>query len=222
MEGAGAPGKFQVLVDGKPLADTFGTKGAAWHWQDGGTVELPAGDVTLALHDLTGFEGRCDAIVLVGRRRASRRPTQIPRWPPSAASCWACPTSRKTAGEFDLVVVGGGIAGTCAALSAARLGLKVALVQDRPVLGGNNSSEVRVWLAGETNFAALSAHRRRGHGTRPEGRAHYGPTNRGELYEDEKKLALVAAEKNITLLLNHRANGVEMDGERIAPSSPRT
>ena len=51
-------------------------------------------------------------------------------------------------GEYDLVVVGGGIAGTCAAVSGARNGLKVALVQDRPVLGGNNSSEVRVWLQG--------------------------------------------------------------------------
>ena len=40
-----------------------------------------------------------------------------------------------SAGEFDLVVVGGGVAGTTAALTAARLGLKVALIQDRPVLG---------------------------------------------------------------------------------------
>ena len=42
---------------------TFGTVGAEWHWQDGGSVELPAGKVSLALHDLTGFEGRCDAIL---------------------------------------------------------------------------------------------------------------------------------------------------------------
>jgi flavin-dependent dehydrogenase len=50
------------------------------------------------------------------------------------------------------VVVGGGIAGCSAALSAARHGLKVALVQDRPVLGGNGSSEVRVWPEGHTCF----------------------------------------------------------------------
>ena len=58
------------------------------------------------------------------------------------------PGKPKDGGKFDLVVVGGGMAGTCAALSAARLGLDVALVQDRPVLAGNNSSEVRVWLNG--------------------------------------------------------------------------
>src|SRR4029077_2342331 len=58
----GAPGKFQLVVEGKPLTEIFGTKGAAWNWQDGSTVDLPAGEVTLALHDLTGFNGRCDAI----------------------------------------------------------------------------------------------------------------------------------------------------------------
>jgi len=45
---------------------------------------------------------------------------------------------------FDFVVVGGGLAGLCAAIAAARSGLETALIQDRPVLGGNSSSEVRV------------------------------------------------------------------------------
>ena len=40
----------------------------------------------------------------------------------------------------DLCVVGGGVAGLCAALAAARHGIEVVLVQDRPVLGGNASS----------------------------------------------------------------------------------
>ncbi|PIO96951.1 FAD-dependent oxidoreductase [Pleomorphomonas carboxyditropha] len=51
----------------------------------------------------------------------------------------------------DFVVVGGGLSGTCAAIAAARAGLKVALVQDRPVLGGNASSEVRLWILGATS-----------------------------------------------------------------------
>ena len=55
----GAPGKFQVLIDGKPLAATFGTKGKDWFWHDGGTVDLAKGTVKLSLKDLTGFEGRC-------------------------------------------------------------------------------------------------------------------------------------------------------------------
>lgn len=54
--------------------------------------------------------------------------------------------------KYDLVVVGGGLAGVCAAISAARLGCKTALVQDRPVLGGNSSSEIRVPVAGCGDF----------------------------------------------------------------------
>src|SRR5690554_870238 len=50
----------------------------------------------------------------------------------------------------DLVIAGGGLAGTCCAITAARAGVKVALVQDRPVLGGNSSSEVRLWVLGAT------------------------------------------------------------------------
>lgn len=53
--------------------------------------------------------------------------------------------------QADLAVVGGGISGTCAAITAARQGLKVVLVQDRPVLGGNASSEVRLWMLGATS-----------------------------------------------------------------------
>ena len=51
----------------------------------------------------------------------------------------------------DLVVVGGGLAGVCVAIVAARDGVKVILVQDRPVLGGNASSEVRLWALGATS-----------------------------------------------------------------------
>jgi hypothetical protein len=51
-------------------------------------------------------------------------------------------------GSFDVIVVGGGVAGTVAAIAAARGGSTVALVQDRPVLGGNSSSEVRVGISG--------------------------------------------------------------------------
>ena len=50
----------------------------------------------------------------------------------------------------DITVVGGGLAGVCAAIAAARIGADVALVNNRPVLGGNSSSEVRVWVVGAT------------------------------------------------------------------------
>src|SRR6266568_4123374 len=53
--------------------------------------------------------------------------------------------------QCDLAVIGGGLAGTFCAITAARAGLKVVLVQDRPVLGGNASSEVRLWVLGATS-----------------------------------------------------------------------
>ena len=53
--------------------------------------------------------------------------------------------------DTDLVVIGGGMAGVCCAITAARNGTKVVLVQDRPVLGGNGSSEVRLWILGATS-----------------------------------------------------------------------
>jgi len=209
------PGRFQLLVDGKAIKTTFGTEGARWHWQDGGTVKIAGKQAAVALHDLTGFEGRCDAIVFASDLTA-RPPNILKTLTPWRRKLLGLPDKPPDAGPFDLVVVGGGIAGTCAALSGARLGLTVALVQDRPVLGGNNSSEVRVWLNGKTNFMPFP---RIGDVVRELDqrlRAHYGPANTAGLYEDDRKTAIVKAEKNITLLLSHRGNGVEMQDGRIA------
>ncbi len=210
----GTPGRFQLLIDGEALGTTFGTAGAKWHWHDGGTIKLSKGDVRLTLHDLTGFEGRCDAIVL-SRDQTFTPPNADPEMAAFRRRCLGQPDEPQPAGEYDFVVTGGGIAGTCAALAAARCGLKVALIQDRPVLGGNNSSEVRVWLQGARNkepwrhvgdvVAELEQDRR----------AHYGPSNKSELYEDDKKLAVVRAEPNIDLYLEHRGNGVEVTDGHI-------
>ena len=60
-------------------------------------------------------------------------------------------TSKLEKLDSDLVVIGGGIAGVCCAITAARRGIQVILVQDRPVLGGNASSEVRLWILGATS-----------------------------------------------------------------------
>lgn len=57
--------------------------------------------------------------------------------------------------KASLIVVGGGPAGVCAALSAARLGVDTVLVHNRPVLGGNSSSEIRVWTRGATGAGNL-------------------------------------------------------------------
>ena len=210
----GTPGQFELIVNGRTLATTFGTVGAKWHWQNGGTVSVSQRSVHLAIHDLTGFEGRCDAILL-SPDLDFQPPNTDPEMDAFRRVCLGLPKVAELGGDFDFVVTGGGIAGTCAALSAARLGLKVALVQDRPVLGGNNSSEVRVWLQGARNKAPWSRVGDVVAELEQKNRAHYGPTNTAELYEDEKKLAIVRAEPNIELLLEHRVNGVEVGERRI-------
>ena len=239
-----SPGRFEVLLNGIPTDTIFGTRSEEWNWQDGGIVNLRLGQNTLALHDLTGFEGRCDAIYLTPDLNAA---------PPASDFKFRSKKLHlppvKDAGTYDLVVVGGGIAGCCAAITAARLGCKVALIQNRPVLGGNNSSEVRVGLSGHirqqpyphlgelldelggvgfwTNYEAqqdtasprsqriLSILRER-----PEKLQHNaGPASN---YEDEKKLKLILSEPNISLYLKTEVVGVKMRGSQIRAVTGRS
>jgi hypothetical protein len=209
-----APGRFEVRVSGRKLKTTFGTEGAQWHWQDGGKVDIKSLTASVTLHDLTGFEGRCDAIFFT-KDLAFKPPNEDPAMKRWRRSLLGLPKEPRNEGEYDLVVVGGGIAGTCASLSAARRGVSVALIQDRPVLGGNNSSEVRVWLGGDTNYEPYSRIGDIVRELEPEKRAHYGPKNTAELYEDQRRIELVRAEKNITLFLRYRVNEVKMQGDRI-------
>jgi hypothetical protein len=209
----GTPGRFQLVIDGKPLAATFGTQGAEWHWQDGGNIEI-ADTATVALHDLTGFEGRCDAILFC-RDQNFVPPNDGPRLATLRGKLLGWTNEPADGGEHDLVVVGGGIAGTAAAISAARLGLTVALIQDRPVLGGNGSSEVRVWPEGKTN---LPPYPRVGDIVSELVRdrtATDGNAKSGDIYDDERKLALAQNEPNITLMLEQRVNHAEANGGSI-------
>ena len=211
-----APGQFQLVINGKTNPTVFGTESEPWFWQRGEDITVNANQLngTLELRDLTGFDGRVDAICLTNdpnfvppndldvlnayRRKAIGLPDETPN---------------AEGGPYDLVVVGGGIAGTCAAISAARLGLNVALVQDRPLVGGNNSSEVRVHLQGRINLppypnlgnlVAQMNHRRDGNAMP------------ADYYEDEKKMDLLAAESGVKAFFCTRAIGVEMNGNKIA------
>jgi len=209
----GAPGRFQVVINGRPLQTIFGTEGAAWHWQDGGTVDVGT-EAVVALHDLTGFEGRCDAVLFCNDKEFNP-PNELVALTKFRRAAQGLSDEPADGGQFDLVVVGGGIAGTCAALSAARNGLKVALVQDRPVLGGNGSSEVRVWPEGHTRqtpFPHIGEIVEELVGPRPPGS---GNAKSGDIYNDARKTALVHAEPRITLLTEQRAFAVEMHGNTI-------
>ena len=202
----GSPGRFQLKVNGEPLAADLGTQGADWAWHDAGTVTLDAGPAKLALHDETGFDGRCDAIYFTtGETPPPNESAVLPGW---RRGLLGLPEEPPTKGDYDLVVVGGGYAGIASALSAARMGCKVALIQNRPVLGGNGSSEVRVWAMG---------HVRRGKYPKIgqivdefADSASKSP-GRGEEFGDDKKEAIVRAEPKIDLFLNHHAFDVETE-----------
>jgi hypothetical protein len=142
---ATSPGTFQVLINGKPSATTFGEQKKGWSWIKGGVFGLSQGAAEIKLHDLTGYYGRCDALLLSTDKDLTP--------PDSIAGTAALRESLlgKQAREplaFDFVVVGAGYGGIGAAVQAARLGLKTALLQNRPCLGGNASREINVGPGG--------------------------------------------------------------------------
>lgn len=199
------PGKFKISVAGDTLESTLGDTGNKWFWQYAGSIELDTQkNVKVSIHDITGFDGRLDAIYLTTRKGITPPDSglNLARFRNSKLKIEA-PTTQ----HFDLVVIGGGTAGICAAISAARNGLKVALINNRPILGGNNSSDVRVHLGGQVN---IGKYPNLGNIVREFGPSNYGNAQDANYYEDDLKLAVVKAEKNIQLFLNYNVFKVEM------------
>lgn len=207
----GQPGRFQLIVDGTVLPETFGTRGAEWFWHDGGRVEIRRLQVEVALHDLTGFDGRCDAILFTDAAAfvPANDSAPLSPWRRQLAGLSEAP---REAGRFDLVVVGGGYAGLCSAIAAARLGCRVALLQDRPVLGGNGSSEIRVWPQGKTRRGLYP---RLGEIVEELADRPTQSPGPAEQFNDARREVIVRAETNITLFLNHYVYAVETNEQRI-------
>src|SRR6478752_6906629 len=114
----------------------------------------------------------------------------------------------------DVVVIGGGLAGVSAAVAAARLGSSVALVTNRPVLGGNSSSEVRVWVVGATAHGTQRFSRETGIMGELFLENQYRNAEGNPHYWDQVVLDLVRAEPNLTLHLNTDVRAVTMrDGD---------
>lgn len=195
------PGRFTLAINGATLESELGANGKDWNWQMAGTVELARGDATLTLHDLTGFDGRCDAILL------SRDDTPPPNEVDGASRPWrrrlrGLPSEPVDAGAFDVVVVGGGVTGSAAALTAGRLGLRVALVQNRPVLGGNASIEIGLTPRGETGPIIEEISHRTADG-------------------DLNALGLLEAESTVSVFLEHQVYDLVSDNGRIVSVDAR-
>ncbi len=112
--------------------------------------------------------------------------------------------TRRLTLEADIVVTGGGLTGVCCALTAARSGVRVILVQDRPVLGGNASSEVRLWALGATSHMGNNNRWSREGGAINEIMTEnvYRNKEGNPVIFDTVLLDIVMAEPNITLLLD--------------------
>lgn len=197
---APTPGVFEVFIDGQSVG-VFGNEKSEWHWQRGAKITLTEGNHTVTVKDLTGFDGRFDAILLTKSSRAPK--DDLATYLSLRKRLLGLPQRAERAGSYDFVVVGGGVAGMCAAIAAARTGSRVAIIQDRKVLGGNNSSEVRVGLGGRLNIGLYPS---LGYLLNEFAPVTKGNARTPDVYEDEKKLAAILAEKRITLFMGYRVS----------------
>ena len=205
-----SPGQFNIHLGGKKLEKTMGTY-RGWGWQYAGKVNAREGPVLLELEDLTGFNGRCDAVYICNRYRA---PTNQQAYLSDLRN--RLTESGEIPGKtlaFDLVVVGGGIAGCAASIAAAEQGLEVALVHDRPVLGGNASSEIRVHTLGiygyfERILKMLDTQ-------------HYPNGSPDALVDEQKRQQHMDRYDNIYQFLQYRAYQTGTDDNRISSVDAR-
>ena len=210
------PGKFRLSIAGKSGRELGASGKEGWCWELAGEWTLPAGDAAVSLEDLSGAFARCDALLF------TKDAGYVP--PDDAEEC-AAARLRFTgmdsetvvdAGEYDLVVVGAGPGGVGAAIAAARHGLKVALVHDRPVLGGNSSSEIGV----PTEGAAVVHRNARETGICEEANLRRMDAPDYSISYAYRKMA--DALPNLSVWDNQRVFAVGMDGGRIASVEARS
>lgn len=205
-----APGRFKLIINGNELNTVLGTE-TGWGWQNAGKVNLKDSVVSVSIHDLTGFDGRIDAICFSTSKTPPPNDYEgLKQWRKTLNGESDAPEITKA---FDLVVVGGGIAGCAASIAAAEQGLNVALIQDRPVLGGNASSEIRVHTEGITWKAdrILSMLN-----------TVWWPNGSPDaVLDDKKRHDNMAKYDNIKIFLNHKAYAANTSGNLITSVDAR-
>ena len=206
-----SPGTFAVSVAGTRSEQVFGAADTEdWLWQPGGEFDLQTGTTHIAIHDLTGYYGRCDALILTTDMEYTP-PEETQQVREERARLTGISLDVTAGGDFDVIVVGAGAAGGVAALAAARTGARTALIQNRPVLGGNASNELGVPINGA---ASLHPNARESGIIEELGRlkARYSHPKMSEAF----RLA-AEAEGNLSVFLNQHVFAVEMqDNANIA------
>lgn len=205
-----SPGRFALSVNGRDCAKEFGVQSqAGWIWEDGGVLDLSAATARLSLNDKTGYYGRCSSIILT-RDLDYRPPVELHAFRKERSRLSGVSEKPVAGGMHDVVIVGAGTAGCCAAIAAARQGANTLLISDRPVVGGNASIELGVPIQGAAAFhesaresgiieeagRLCAARNKQGFMTRP--------------FAD-----LIAAESRLTLIENAFLEGVMMNGSSI-------
>jgi hypothetical protein len=212
------PGQFNIAVNQHKAIKMFGKNGKnEWTWEDGGIFYLND-SVKVTIKDATGYYGRCDAIAF------SNDTTWIPPVDNDdlmklRIKYGSVSKKIENAGNYDVVVIGGGIAGTLAAVASAREGAKTALIQNRGQLGGNASHEIMVSPVG-SRMTPLTENQKK-YDPRETGLieeiATYGPQRyfeAGKQFPD-RLLRLTKSEPNLDLFLYTHATDVELHNNKI-------
>ena len=205
-----APGRFKIIINNQELETVLGTE-PGWNWQYAGIINLDEQNTLIELKDLTGFDGRCDAIYFsTSEQVPPNQNDELRKWRKEQLNEKETPVYDK---DFDLVIIGGGIAGCAAAIAAAEQGLSIALIHDRPVLGGNASSEIRVHTEGITwHYDRI---------LKLINTVHYPNGSPLAKQDDKKRHANIERYPNISLFLNWRAYAANSINDSITSVDAR-
>ena len=205
-----APGRFKIVLNNHELETVLGIE-PGWNWQYAGCVNINKKKILIELKDITGFDGRCDAIYFSTTKQIPpNQKDELSNWRKEQLNESDTPNLNR---DFDLVIVGGGIAGCAAAISAAEQGLNIALIHDRPVLGGNASSEIRVHTLGITwHYDRI---------LKLINTEHYPNGSPEAIKDDKKRHENIEKYQNITLFLNWRAYATNTSNASITSVDAR-